>query len=171
MPILGIGCDLLSLVRLRSLLSRRSPDRLAARILSNSEWAEWEKLTNDKGAGLDQERTERYLGTRFVGFSHPAFPAGMHMPAIPHARLTLGHSFLDRWAVKEAAYKALYPRYKIGWKDLCLLKVEGGVKPRLVWEGSFQRAIANQDGLVLHCSITHDADLIAAYVVAEEEKR
>jgi phosphopantetheinyl transferase (holo-ACP synthase) len=73
------------------------------------------------------------------------------------------YSWARRWAAKEAAYKALYPGVKAQWKDLSLVRGAGGVKPVLVWEGD----PAGARGLSLHCSLSHDADLVMAYVVAE----
>lgn len=59
--LLGVGVDLLHLARLRSVLARRGPERLAARILSCSERVEWEKLAE---AGTVQK--ERFLALRSV---------------------------------------------------------------------------------------------------------
>jgi phosphopantetheinyl transferase (holo-ACP synthase) len=58
--LIGIGTDLLRLARLRALLVRREPHQLAARILSQSELAEWEKSVS----GKDEKEVERYLALR-----------------------------------------------------------------------------------------------------------
>lgn len=58
--LLGVGVDLLNLLRLREMLSRREPARLAARILSDEERAQW----NDLAASPEQ--SERSLALRCV---------------------------------------------------------------------------------------------------------
>lgn len=72
-----------------------------------------------------------------------------------------------RWAAKEAAYKALYPSVRAGWKELSLVRGAGGVKPELVWEGRK----AEGRGLKFHCSLSHDADLVMAYVLVEKDDK
>lgn len=63
MAILGIGCDLLSLARLRGVIFRRGADKLAARILSRTEALEYNAF---KAIDLQwtADRAERFLGTR-----------------------------------------------------------------------------------------------------------
>jgi len=63
MTIVGIGCDLLSLGRLRGVIARRGADRLAARILSKMEAHEWHMATVTNPT-WSSDRTERFLGTR-----------------------------------------------------------------------------------------------------------
>ncbi|KAF8826675.1 4'-phosphopantetheinyl transferase [Lentinula edodes] len=68
-----------------------------------------------------------------------------------------------RWALKEAAYKALYPNYRPTWKDLTyypLGAIKLGSKPVL----SFKY----QQDLSFHCSVTHDGDYVFATVVVEK---
>ncbi|KAG8930797.1 hypothetical protein FRC03_009797 [Tulasnella sp. 419] len=50
MTILGIGVDILHVGRFSELILRRSPSRLAKRILSQQEWIEWNNLPNDKSS-------------------------------------------------------------------------------------------------------------------------
>ncbi|GAA5833255.1 hypothetical protein JCM3766R1_005453 [Sporobolomyces carnicolor] len=72
-----------------------------------------------------------------------------------------------RWTAKEAAYKALYPRYELTWKDLVVSKRDK--KPRLDFSPTFADKLGENAGDVrLHLSVSHDADLMVAYVVAEE---
>jgi phosphopantetheinyl transferase (holo-ACP synthase) len=59
MAILGIGIDLVSLPRFRSLLARRAPDRLALRILSPSEHTLWTSR-----ASWSADRELHFLATR-----------------------------------------------------------------------------------------------------------
>jgi len=68
-----------------------------------------------------------------------------------------------RWAAKEAAYKALYPRFRPTWKDLAITK-ESGHKPTLEY-----RLMDNREhGLRFHLSISHDGEYIFATVLVEE---
>lgn len=76
----------------------------------------------------------------------------------------------SRWAAKEAAYKALYPHYRATWKDLQLIKE--GPKPALLFRPTTNadRAARSPSAATLprlHLSISHDADLLIAYVIAE----
>ncbi len=65
MAILGIGCDILSLARLRGVIIRRGADKLAARILSKTEALEYTtaRITSPEWT---PDRAERFLGTRSV---------------------------------------------------------------------------------------------------------
>ncbi|KAF9452491.1 4'-phosphopantetheinyl transferase [Macrolepiota fuliginosa MF-IS2] len=71
-----------------------------------------------------------------------------------------------RWAVKEAAYKALYPKFKPTWKEL---RYQGltlsGEKPSLKYE-SFTKQSEGSVG-PLHVSVSHDGEYTVAYVLAE----
>ena len=62
-----------------------------------------------------------------------------------------------RWAVKEAAYKALFPLYRPTWKDLTVSKDCG--KPSLKFE--------NCPRVKLHASVSHDGEYTVANVLAE----
>jgi holo-[acyl-carrier protein] synthase len=65
-----------------------------------------------------------------------------------------------RWAVKEAAYKALFPSYKPTWKELTAVKEpSGGGKPELRF-GKFE-------SVRLHVSVSHDGEYTVANVLAE----
>ena len=70
--------------------------------------------------------------------------------------------YVLRWAAKEAAYKALYPRFKPTWKELVVTK-EDGLKPTL-------RCLlmeADNCGLHFHLSISHDGEYTVATVLVE----
>ncbi|GAA5822362.1 hypothetical protein JCM5353_001584 [Sporobolomyces roseus] len=135
--ILGIGVDLMCLPRLRSLLTRRTPQQFASRILSNEELQEWKEWNN----GWDMKQNESYLALR--------------------------------WTAKEATYKALYPHVKPTWKDLVVKKPDK--KPLLEFSPSFLSASNPQhslngalDELKMHLSVSHDGDMVVAYVVVEK---
>jgi len=66
-----------------------------------------------------------------------------------------------RWAVKEAAYKALYP-LRPTWKSLTFTTFDPktGSKPTLVFHPKQHPR--------LHVSVSHDGEYILAHVVAED---
>ncbi|KAK7695631.1 hypothetical protein QCA50_000267 [Cerrena zonata] len=68
-----------------------------------------------------------------------------------------------RWAVKEAAYKAMFPTYKPTWKELSYYShnVSASQKPSLVFGGQ------GHTNITLHVSVSHDGDYIIAQVLAE----
>ncbi|KAG2077484.1 4'-phosphopantetheinyl transferase [Suillus decipiens] len=70
-----------------------------------------------------------------------------------------------RWAVKEAAYKALYP-IRPTWKEVTYSSFNGvtGAKPTLIY-----RPIHHDVGPAskLHVSVSHDGDYVYAQVIAE----
>ncbi|KAG1874503.1 4'-phosphopantetheinyl transferase superfamily [Suillus subalutaceus] len=70
-----------------------------------------------------------------------------------------------RWAVKEAAYKALYP-IRPTWKEVTYSSFNGatGVKPTLVY-----RPVHDDVGPAnkLHVSVSHDGDYVYAQVIME----
>lgn len=69
-----------------------------------------------------------------------------------------------RWAVKEAAYKALYPAAKPTWKELTYrsLGSKPGPKPSLIYMPS-----STKIGRI-HVSVSHDGDYVLAQVLVEE---
>lgn len=62
-----------------------------------------------------------------------------------------------RWAVKEAAYKAAYPR-KLSWKDISVFKVDN--KPFINLPFS---------NLIPHISVSHESDFLIATVILLEK--
>lgn len=65
MSILGIGVDIVFLPRLRALVARRGPERLASRILSSLERREWDERAMQTRE-WDAERELRFLAVRYV---------------------------------------------------------------------------------------------------------
>ena len=131
MGIIGIGIDIVHIPRIASLVTRRTPTKLAARILSSSELREWETLSSQISSVPASATTEKWF--RFLSV---------------------------RWAIKEAAYKALFPLYKPTWKDLTVSKTPAdGGKPHLTFEGSVK--------VKLHVSVSHDGKYTVANVLAE----
>lgn len=81
--------------------------------------------------------------------------------------LTSTSTFLNgrRWAVKEAAYKALYP-LRPTWKELSYTTFDPqtGSKPALAFHPSGNGVQRPR----LHVSVSHDGEYILAHVVAED---
>ncbi|KAF9006444.1 4'-phosphopantetheinyl transferase [Cyathus striatus] len=70
-----------------------------------------------------------------------------------------------RWAVKEAAYKAMFPTVYPTWKELSYRGIEGFNKPSVAYH-PFDR----RDGLKIgpiHLSVSHDGEYVVATVIAE----
>lgn len=142
MTIYGIGVDLLHVPRMALLLNRRGANKIASRILSPSERSAFCQLWQDSGSAT------QFLGVRYV----------------PRRVLLQISDIANRWAVKEAAYKALYP-LRPTWKELTYTTFDPrtGSKPALV----FQPDVSDQRPR-LHVSVSHDGEYILAYVVAED---
>ncbi|CAE6524039.1 unnamed protein product [Rhizoctonia solani] len=94
---------------------------------------------------------------------NPRFPARILSPP-EHERFALLNAnervrFLAvRWAIKESAYKALYPLHKPGWKDLVFLATESK-KPVLTFH--------KHKEIKLHASVSHDGEYVFATILAE----
>ncbi|KAF8450439.1 4'-phosphopantetheinyl transferase [Boletus edulis BED1] len=71
-----------------------------------------------------------------------------------------------RWAVKEAAYKALYP-LRPTWKELTYTSFDphAGSKPTLAFHPSSSTVPGQRPKL--HVSVSHDGEYILAHVIAE----
>ena len=83
-------------------------------------------------------------------------------------RVDRAAALAGRFAVKEAAAKAMQGGIGVGWHDM---EVRGGAKrpPELVLNGP-ARALADKVGVrAAHVSISHDAGVAAAVVVLEGE--
>ena len=63
MAILGIGVDVVHAPRIAALLSRRCPQRFAARMLSHEELAQWESLSTSDLLGRVRFLAVRYGST------------------------------------------------------------------------------------------------------------
>ena len=168
--IVGIGVDLLHLPRLRSLLVRRNPQQLASRILSKEEIKEWV----DRESVWDTKQMESYLALRcFHTPCIPLFRKFADIASLPSSLPSRSLTSTSRWTAKEAAYKALYPHVKPTWKDLVVRKLEK--KPILEFSPSFLSNSSLQhsfdgslDQLKIHLSVSHDGDMMVAYVVVEQ---
>ncbi|KAJ7129753.1 4'-phosphopantetheinyl transferase [Mycena epipterygia] len=70
-----------------------------------------------------------------------------------------------RWAVKEAAYKALYPHYRPTWKEFTYHGLKNGRKPVLLHHPqSSKDRISPED---IHISVSHDGEYVFASVLVQ----
>ncbi|KAJ6539282.1 4'-phosphopantetheinyl transferase superfamily [Mycena capillaripes] len=67
-----------------------------------------------------------------------------------------------RWAVKEAAYKALYPYYLPTWKDLTYHGLRNGRKPVLLYRPNDGSKLGD-----IHVSVSHDGEYVFASVLVQ----
>ncbi len=77
-------------------------------------------------------------------------------------------SLAGRFAAKEALMKALGSAEGLVWVDIAV--TAGGGAPSFELSGSTARAVADRGIDVLHLSVTHDAGIAVAYVVAESRE-
>lgn len=138
--IIGVGTDLLSLARLTSVLTRHPP-RLC------------DRFARRILAPQDILKYQRAL--------------------LKDDKVALTILLARHWTSKEAAYKAFHPRVALRWHDLSLRyqppmnEDSQGAKPELTLSG---RYAAMNDHYRIHLSLTHDADLMMAFVVVEERR-
>ena len=139
MGIIGVGIDIVHTPRIASLVARRTPMKLATRILSPSELREWQTLSppiSSAPASIAERELDVVVAEKWFRF------------------------LAVRWAIKEAAYKALFPFYKPTWKDLTVSKVPAdNGKPSLTFQNSAK--------VKLHVSVSHDGEYTVANVLAE----
>ena len=84
----------------------------------------------------------------------------------PAERPLAGRSLAARYAAKEALIKALGGSDGVHWTEIEIVPDAGG-KPWFALTGSTADAVADKGIGILHVSMSHDAGLAIAYVVAE----
>jgi phosphopantetheinyl transferase (holo-ACP synthase) len=67
-----------------------------------------------------------------------------------------------RWAIKEAAYKALQPDFSPSWKELWLEVEDPKPKRPIMRFHSKQITRAGQDNIRVRVSLSHDKDYVVA---------
>ncbi|MDE0572472.1 holo-ACP synthase [Demequina sp. B12] len=113
-----------------------------------------------KGVGIDVVAIERFEDT--VRKS-PTFVTRVFTPA---ERDVGTASLAARWAAKEALAKALGAPSGLHWHDCEVVREDGG-RPTMVMRGSVA-ARAELLGITsVHVSLSHDAGIASAVVVAE----
>ena len=81
------------------------------------------------------------------------------------ARLPL-RSLAGRFAAKEALMKALGDATGVRWHDMCV-SADGEGNPSITLDGAAQAAAARRGVTSVHLSMSHDAGIAIAYVIAE----
>lgn len=76
------------------------------------------------------------------------------------------HSLAARYAAKEALIKALGSSDGVHWTDIEVASEPSG-KPVFALSGSTAAVVAARGISALHLSLSHDAGLATAYVIAE----
>jgi len=76
------------------------------------------------------------------------------------------HSLAARWAAKEALAKALGAPAGLVWKDAEIVSEPSG-RPRLEVRGSVAARAAELGVVTFHVSLSHDAGVASAIVIAE----
>ncbi|PZU49101.1 MAG: holo-ACP synthase [Microbacterium sp.] len=84
----------------------------------------------------------------------------------PRERALKPHSLAARYAAKEALIKALGGSDGIHWTDIEVAAEPGG-RPIFALSGETDATVAGRGITALHLSLSHDAGLATAYVVAE----
>lgn len=145
--ILGIGVDICHVPRIARLACN---PRFAARILSPSEYAHF--------SSLSPSQHKQFLSVRWVdSYISRIFKQTNQMS-------DLNLNFVNnRWAIKESAYKALYPSYRPSWKDLTFLSNKDSRKPILTVTSD------GYEDITLHASVSHDGEYVFATVLAESK--
>ncbi|WP_022885933.1 holo-ACP synthase [Glaciibacter superstes] len=78
------------------------------------------------------------------------------------------HSLAARFAAKEALIKALGDSFEVTWHDLEVINDAGG-NPEFRLHGKALEALRTRGITSVHLSMTHDAGVACAFVVAEGE--
>jgi holo-[acyl-carrier protein] synthase len=113
------------------------------------------------GLGIDVVAIERFEQTlvRSPGFLERIFT--------PAERTVGNHSLAARWAAKEALAKALGAPAGLHWHDAEVVREDGG-RPRLEVRGTVAARAAELGIARFHLSLSHDAGIASAVVVAED---
>ncbi|TFK56017.1 hypothetical protein OE88DRAFT_1731651 [Heliocybe sulcata] len=161
MGILGIGVDIVKMSRIASVVIRRGERTLAYRILSHRETENFQRLTQE--AFVSGEPSE---GERLENLNDPLQPEEwLTKDSKWHRRIRY---MCVRWAVKEAAFKAMNSVVRPTWKELTYEPQGdwGNGPPRLLYHPENDMD-AKAIGKLL-VSVSHDGDYVVAQVLAEE---
>jgi holo-[acyl-carrier protein] synthase len=85
----------------------------------------------------------------------------------PAERTLAPHSLAARYAAKEALIKALGGSDGVHWDEIEIERTGESVPPRFAVSGSTADVVAARGITTLHLSLSHDAGLAVAYVIAE----
>jgi holo-[acyl-carrier protein] synthase len=112
------------------------------------------------GVGIDVVELERF--DRAVERS----PRFLERVFTPGERERGRHSLAARWAAKEALAKALGAPAGLVWQDAEIVNDASG-QPRLTVTGSVAARAAELGVTTFHLSLSHDAGVASAIVIAE----
>ncbi|MFT4220535.1 MAG: holo-ACP synthase [Microbacterium sp.] len=84
----------------------------------------------------------------------------------PAERLLRPRSLAARYAAKEALIKALGGSDDVHWTEIEIVSEPSG-RPRFALSGSTAAAVAARGIATVHLTMSHDAGLAIAYVIAE----
>ena len=112
------------------------------------------------GVGIDVVDIERFGATLD---RTPALRQRLFSPAEQHLPL---RSLAARFAAKEALAKALGAPVGLSWTDVTVFRADDG-RPHLQVQGTVQDEITRLGIAHLHVSLSHDAGIASAVVVAE----
>ncbi|HZJ39750.1 MAG TPA: holo-ACP synthase [Demequina sp.] len=112
------------------------------------------------GVGIDVVELERFdrAVERTPRFAEKVFT--------PSERQLGRHSMAARWAAKEALAKALGAPAGLSWQDAEVVRDPSG-QPRFVISGTVAARAAELGIATLHVSLSHDAGIASAVVIAE----
>lgn len=122
------------------------------------------------GIGIDIVRVDRIeqAMARYGGrFADRVFTHSERSYCLSHKRTA--ESFAARFAVKEAAFKALGRGWDEcgGFTSVEVLRAPSG-RPSVAFSGSAERFFLDMGAVSAYVSITHDAGLAAAVVILEK---
>ncbi|WVW86015.1 hypothetical protein I302_108053 [Kwoniella bestiolae CBS 10118] len=146
--IAGIGIDILSLARFKSLLLKRDPSKLAKRICTVKEYELFSELSHEQSSSGRPTKGEA--------------PSNEEGGLIDHQLRFLS----CRWALKEAAYKSLSPHLPgITWKDLQITHSPIGSLVLYPTRKEYRERFE------LLGSLSHDAGMVVGVVIAQFKGR
>lgn len=119
------------------------------------------------GIGVDVVDIDRFqtVSMRTAAFAERVFTAveRFHSGGNPRSMASLA----ARFAAKEAVAKALGAPAGLGWHDIEVTRDDGG-RPHLELRGHTAEVASGLGITDWHLSLTHDAGIAVAYVVAEQ---
>ena len=147
--LLGVGIDILSLTRFQALITRRTPQKLAQRICSPTEYKRYQALSPSSTSNQD---ILRFLSTRYVQ---------LHIS---------GTVLTYRWVLKEAAYKAISAHVPLTWKLIEVDNLPSG-QPTIRYSPD-DTTTGRRTSMVgmevdLMCTLSHDAGVVVGVVIAQ----
>ncbi|PKC66991.1 hypothetical protein RhiirA1_535203 [Rhizophagus irregularis] len=149
--ILGIGIDIIHLSRIKALLTRKPTSLLhfSKRILSDGELKEFNIFLSNQKKNLISANNLSQNNSK-------------------QDKIMINNNIIKylavRWTLKEAAYKALFPHYRLTWKDISISKIKE--KPYLMIHNVSQKGNNN---IKVHSSVSHDEKYVISQVLIEIE--